>query len=240
MTNGRTNRTGISELGVCDVWIFDLDNTLYPAHCNLFAQIDRRMRRYVARFLDIDEDSAFRLQKRYFREHGTTLRGMMLNHGLDPRPFLEYVHDIDVAALPQSPELVRALEGLPGRKIVYTNGSVRHAENVLDRLGIAQHFQEIFDIVAAEFVPKPQPEPYAQLVERHAIVPSRAAMVEDIAVNLKPAAALGMRTAWVRSDSEWSGHGGEDDHIHYVVDDLAAWLEEVGRARREETAPSNQ
>ena len=219
--------SGLAGLHSRDAWVFDLDNTLYPAHCNLFAQIDVRMRSFIARFLDIPEDDAFRLQKQYFREHGTTLRGMMLNHGLDPVPFLDYVHDIDVSAVPDCPDLVAALDALPGRKLIYTNGSVRHAENILAKLGIADHFDEIFDIVAADYVPKPQPEPYRQLIARHAIEPARAVMIEDIAANLKPAAALGMTTVWVQTPSAWSRHGSDGDHIHHVVDDLGAWLSEV-------------
>ncbi len=210
-----------------EVWIFDLDNTLYPPHCNLFEQVDRRMAEFISRFLGIDRTAARRLQKRYFREHGTTLNGLMINHGLEPDGYLEYVHDIDVSPVPPSPELDAALARLPGRKIVYTNGSRAHAERVMHRLGVAARFEDIFDIVAADYRPKPDPAAYRALVARFAIDPVRAVMVEDIPRNLEPAHALGMTTVWVRRAHAWSTGGEEGAHIHHTTDDLVAWLEAV-------------
>jgi len=211
-----------------DSWVFDLDNTLYPAACNLFAQVDRRIGEFIADHFGIGYEEARSIQKRYFRDHGTTLRGLMVEHDIDPAPFLDYVHDIDVTPVAPSADLDRALARLPGRKLVYTNGSVRHAENVLDRLGVARRFDGIFDIVAADYVPKPDPRPYGAFVRQFGVDGSRAVMVEDIARNLAPAAALGMTTVWVRSEADWSrpDHGGvgHGDHIHHVTDDLVAWL----------------
>lgn len=216
-----------------DSWVFDLDNTLYPASSSLFPQIDVRMRRFIALRLGLGLDEAFALQKRYYRDFGTTLRGLMLVHKIEPAAFLDYVHDIDHSVLDGAPRLDAALAGLAGRKIVFTNGSEDHAEKVLDRLGIVRHFEAIFDIAAADYVPKPDPESYARMLERHAIRPQTAAMVEDIHRNLVPAAAIGMTTLWVRqSDHPDSAHlpmDGDMTHIHYVTDDLAAWLEGVGR-----------
>lgn len=167
------------------------------------------------------------MQKRFFREHGTTLRGLMTEHGIAPDDFLTYVYDIDVTPVEPSPALDRALERLPGRKMIYTNGSAAHAMNVLNRLGIAQRFDDIFDIAAAGYQPKPDPVPYRTLVERFEVEPTRAVMVEDIARNLVPAAALGMTTVWVRSETDWARGLPEDaGHIHQVTDDLVAWLEE--------------
>jgi putative hydrolase of the HAD superfamily len=215
-----------------EAWIFDLDNTLYPASCNLFHQIDWRMTEFIADRLALARDDARRLQKELFRRHGTTLAGLMAEHAMDPAPFLAYVHDIDLSPVAPAPALDRALAALPGRKLVFTNGSTRHAENVLARLGVTQHFETVFDIAAADFVPKPRPEPYRALLERHAIEPSRALMAEDIARNLIPAAALGMTTLWVRGDAEWARAGADEAHVHFTVDDLAGWLASIGEQRR--------
>jgi putative hydrolase of the HAD superfamily len=212
-----------------ETWIFDLDNTLYPARCNLFAQIDRRMGEYIARLLETDFDSAKLVQKQYFRQHGTTMRGLMTEHGIDPGDFLNYVHDIDVTVIPPSVELEQALARLPGRKLVFTNGSVPHAERVLTQLGVAHHFEAVFDIVAARYRPKPDPAPYRELCELHRIAPGRSVMVEDIVRNLLPAHAMGMTTVWVPGRTDWSGEAGDTDHVHHVVDDLAVWLNRVSR-----------
>lgn len=215
-------------------WVFDLDNTLYPASSSLFPQIDVRMRQFIAEQLKLSLDDAYVLQKRYYREYGTTLRGLMLVHGFEPDAFLDYVHDIDHSVLDAAPALDSVLARLPGRKLIFTNGSERHAVNVMDRLGISRHFDGIFDIAAACFIPKPQPECYATMVKRLGIVAARSAMVEDIHRNLVPAAAMGMTTVWVRQN----GHpdfpilGPEDDlsHVHHITDDLVGWLEGVAPA----------
>jgi putative hydrolase of the HAD superfamily len=207
-----------------DTWIFDLDNTLYPASCRLFDQVERLIGAYVARHLNVDAQEAHRLQKLYFREYGTTLNGLMLRHGVDPHHFLEFVHAIDLSPVAPSPALAGALARLPGRKLIYTNGSVAHAERVMDRLGVRQHFSDIFDIVAGDFVPKPKEPSYRALVERHAIEPTRSALFEDLPQNLEPAAAMGMVTVLVRTDSPWAQAGSDGPHIHHVTEDLAGWL----------------
>lgn len=218
-----------------ETWVFDLDNTLYPASSNLFAQVDRRIGEFIANHFDMPYEDAKRKQKGYFREYGTTLRGLMTEHDIDPAGFLDYVHDIDVTPVAPSAALDDALARLPGRKLIYTNGSERHALNVMDRLGITARFDGIFDIVAADYVPKPDPRPYGVMVERHGVDPRRAVMVEDIARNLVPAAAMGMTTVWIRSEADWShpeGTGvGTGSHIHHVVDDLVDWLARVADAR---------
>lgn len=205
-------------------WIFDLDNTLYPAECNLFHQVDLRMGGFISDLLGITYDEARAIQKRYFREHGTTLRGLMLHHSVDPHAFLGHVHDIDYSPVPANAALGAALDRLPGRKLIFTNGTVAHAEAVLARLGIASHFDDIFDIAHAEFVPKPDPAPYHAMVQRHTVRADRAVMVEDIAKNLMVPAALGMRTVWVRTDHAWSGAGGEAEYVHHETDNLTEWL----------------
>ena len=217
-----------------NTWVFDLDNTLYPASSSLFPQIDLRMRRFIADRLGLDLEAAFRLQKQYYRQFGTTLRGLMLVHGIEPAAFLDYVHDIDHSVLAAAPALDAALAALPGRKVIFTNGSEGHAVKVLDRLGIARHFEGIFDIVAAGHVPKPQPETYDVMVGRHGIDPRAAAMVEDIHRNLVPACAIGMTTVWVNEadhpDATVAAQDTTDlSHVHHVTDDLVALL--TGRVK---------
>ncbi|MDZ4735260.1 MAG: pyrimidine 5'-nucleotidase [Rhodospirillaceae bacterium] len=205
-------------------WIFDLDNTLYPASCRLFDQVDKRIGSYISTLLSLDEIEARKIQKQYFRDYGTTLRGLMTRHDVDPHDFLHYVHAIDRSPVATNPVLCTALDALPGRKFIFTNGSVAHAEAVLERLGIGGRFADIFDIVAAEFEPKPQEAPYRRMVERNRITAKRAAMIDDLPVNLVPAAALGMTTVLVRTDSQWAQEAADGEHVHHVIDDLADWL----------------
>lgn len=207
-----------------ETWIFDLDNTLYPAASDLFSQISARMGGFIAQRFDLDVEAARALQKRLFRAHGTTMRGLMVEHGIDPLEFMAHVHDIDLSVLAPAAALDSALAALPGRKLIYTNGSVDHAERVVDRLGLAGHFEAVFDIVAGDFVPKPEPAGYAELIRRFGVTPTRAAMVEDMARNLKPAAELGMLTLWVRTGNDWAVDGSVEDWVHHHTEDLAGWL----------------
>jgi putative hydrolase of the HAD superfamily len=216
--------TGGRPLAEIETWIFDLDNTLYPASCRLFDQIHARMTGFIADRLGLSPQAALAVQKTYFREHGTTLRGLMMVNRIDPEDFLAYVHEIDLACVPPDPVLVAALTGLPGRKIIHTNGSRRHAERLLDHLGIAGSFCGVVDIAAAGYDPKPALAGYHELLRRHEVRPGTALMVEDMARNLVPAAALGMTTAWVRNPADWAVEGCNGDHIHHVVDNLGAFL----------------
>ena len=218
----------LSPLRDAQAWLFDLDNTLYSATIDLFAQIDDKMRAYIADFLGLDIDQAYALQKKYFYEYGTSMRGLMDRHGMDPAPFLAHVHDIDVSVLDPAPELGAALTALPGRKLIFTNASTEHADRVLRQLGVDHHFDDVFDIIAADFRPKPEPEIYAKLVERYGIDPATSVMVEDMARNLAPAAALGMTTVWVRTGSEWGALGADSPYIHHTIDDLVGFLRAVG------------
>ncbi len=183
---------------ICE-WVFDLDNTLYPADCRLFDQIDRRMGEFISGLLGLDFPAARRIQKDYFHHYGTTLRGLMDNHGVDPDHFLTYVHEIDLSVVPESPALVAVLDRLAGRKLVFTNGPHSHAKNVLERLGVHGHFDGIFDVADAGYIPKPDPECYHALIASHGIDPKGAILFEDIARNLEPAADLGMTTVLVTS-----------------------------------------
>jgi putative hydrolase of the HAD superfamily len=170
----------------------------------------------------MDEAKALRAQ--YFREHGTTMHGLMAVHRVDPHEFMAFVHDVDLSCVPANPELVAALTALSGRKLVYTNGSVPHSENLLKHLGISHYFDDIFDIVASDFAPKPSMAPFRAFVDRYGVKPAGALMVEDMAKNLVPAAALGMTTAWVKTGVDWAAIASDADHINYVVEDLAGFL----------------
>lgn len=208
-------------------WIFDLDNTLYPASSRLFELIDERMSAYVARLLGCDSDEARRVQKQYFRDHGTTLAGLMKHHGVDPHDFLDDVHDIALDRVPRDERLAAALERLPGRKFVFTNGNDRYAERVLGAIGIGEHFHGLIDIHACDYRPKPDAHGYKLLIERFAIDPRRAVLVEDMAKNLKPAKALGMTTVWVDNGSDHGDHDHDPDAVDLTVADVADWLHSI-------------
>lgn len=212
-------------LQAAETWIFDLDNTLYPASCRLFDQVERNMTRFIQNLLSCGRDEAYSVQKVYFRDHGTTMAGLMYHHDVAPQDFLKFVHTIDLSDVPVSAQMDKALTALPGRKIIFTNGSTDHANNITEHLGIRHHFDAVFDIVAADYVPKPAWRAYNRMMNLHGIDPRTSVMVEDMAVNLRPAADMGMTTVWVRTDSAWGTRGSDGDHIHHTVDDLAAWLD---------------
>ena len=211
-------------LGAVETWVFDLDNTLYPASSRLFEQVQARMNQFICTRLSLSLDEAAALRRKYFQEHGTTMHGLMAVNRVDPHEFMAFVHDVDLSVVPPNPALVAALNELSGKKIVYTNGSVPHAENLLKHLGISHFINDIFDIVASDFAPKPAMAPFRDFVLRYGVEPSRALMVEDMAKNLAPAAQLGMTTAWVKTGVDWAAIASDADYIHYVVEDLAGFL----------------
>jgi len=216
-----------ADLARIDAWIFDLDNSLYPASSNLFELIDRRMGEYIQRLLNVDAVEARRVQKSHFHAHGTTLAGLMASHGVEPGDFLDFVHDIDLARLAADPALVAALDRLPGRKFVFTNASEAYARRVLDRLGLANAFDGMHDIHAMAYVPKPDPSGYAAICARHGIDPARALFADDMARNLAPAKAIGMTTLWIDNGSEQGSDLAEADFIDYRSTDIAGWLDGV-------------
>ena len=220
----KTRREGCP-LGAVETWIFDLDNTLYPTSCGLFALVQAKMNEYICDRFGMTMEEAAALRRKYFLEHGTTMNGLMNVNRIDPHEFLAFVHEVDLACVPADPALAGAIGKLHGRKIVFTNGSVRHAERLLSHLGIGDHFTGIIDIVACEFDPKPALTGYHELMRRHDVAPTKALMVEDIARNLAPAAELGMTTAWIRNELDWAAAESEADYIHHVVEDLAGFLE---------------
>ncbi len=213
-------------LAEIETWIFDLDNTLYPGTCALYREVEQRMGQFIMDELKIDHAAAHALRRRFLDLHGTTLKGLMNEYGMEPGRFLDYVHEIDLSDVSENHALGTAIGALPGRKLIFTNGTVPHAQRVLARLGLTKHFAAIHDIVACNYSPKPNPASYDDFVRRYDIDPTRAAMVEDMARNLPPAAALGMTTIWITG-----GPHGEDDghgaHIDYTIDDLTAFLQSI-------------
>jgi putative hydrolase of the HAD superfamily len=214
-----------------DTWVFDLDNTLYPHHLNLWQQVDTRIRDFIATFLDIAHDDAFKLQKDYYRRYGTSMRGLMTEHGMKPDDFLDFVHEIDHSPLEPNAALGTALAQLPGRKLILTNGTRKHAQAVMRRLDIHTHFEDVFDIVAAELEPKPSALTYDRFLARHGVDPARAAMFEDLARNLAVPHTLGMTTVLVVPEGtrevfreDWELEGRDAAHVHHVTEDLAGFL----------------
>jgi putative hydrolase of the HAD superfamily len=213
------------------VWIFDLDNTLYPAECNLFAEVDHRMGEFIARFLGVPYAYARHLQKSYYRQFGTTLTGLMQVHKMDPKAFLDYVHDIDLSVVAEHPDLARNIEALPGRKLIFTNGTRAHAERVAGKLGVLHLFEDIFDIVTSDYVPKPQAGPYEKFLRDHGVDPTAAAMFEDMPHNLEVPHALGMTTCLVHSSYvdhpiqlKIRGWSERPDHVHHMTENLTEFL----------------
>ena len=208
-------------------WIFDLDNTLYPSSANLFALIDERMGHYIQRLIGCDAVEAKRLQKVHFREHGTTLSGLMACHDVNPRHFLDYVHDIKMDRLSPDLGLAALLAKLPGRKLVYTNGDVTYAGRVLDGLGLARSFEAIHDIYDSDLLPKPDPRSYAMMCAALKVDPARAIFFDDMARNLKPAKALGMATVWINNGSEYGHAQACDSFIDYQTPCVGSLLTEI-------------
>ncbi len=220
------------------VWIFDLDNTLYPASSNLFDQIAERMNLFIERLLGLSREAAQELRRRYYLEFGTTLAGLMARHGVAPDAFLSFVHDIDHSPIAADPPLARALAALPGRRYIFTNGTRRHAECVAARLGVLDHFDGIFDIADAAYVPKPHRATFERFCERLEVAPPEAVMFEDLPHNLETAHALGMTTVLVHSS--YDDHPSQREiaagapppaHVHHMTDDLAHFVGQLAARR---------
>lgn len=229
-----TNQPSPARFSHITDWVFDLDNTLYPHHSNLFSQIDVKMTSYVEQLLQLDRDAARSLQKELYRDYGTTLNGLMERYEIDPDDFLEKVHDIDYSWLDPDPRLGAAIRELPGRKFIFTNGDRGHAERAARQLGVLDHFDDIFDIVAAGLLPKPAAATYDRFTALHRVAGDKAVMFEDLARNLSVPKTLGMTTVLVVPNnfeptfSEiWEQDVGQEDDVDYVTDDLATFLETV-------------
>ncbi len=211
-------------LSTRDTWVFDLDNTLYHHRIDLFAQIDEKMGSFIANLLSTDRTEARRVQKGYLMKYGTSLAGLMKHHGVDPHEFLEDVHDIDFSPVEEDRRLIEALDRLDGRKVIFTNADCNYTNQVISRLGVKDHFDGIFDIIAAGLIPKPQPPTYDLFINEMDIDPTRAVFFEDMARNLEPAHAMGMATVWVNTSSPWGNPHEDATYIDGEIDDLSKWL----------------
>jgi putative hydrolase of the HAD superfamily len=219
-----------------DTWVFDLDNTLYPHHVNLWQQVDQRIGEFISAYLKISPEEARVIQKDYYRRYGTSMRGMMTEHGVRADDYLAYVHEIDHSPLEPNPAMGAAIAKLEGRKLILTNGSTDHARAVLNRLGIGEHFEAVFDILAAELEPKPAAQTYRKFLKDHAVDPHKSAMFEDLARNLVIPHQLGMTTVLVVPDGtkdvvreDWELEGRDDPHVDYVTDDLTGFLQGLAK-----------
>ena len=206
-----------------ETWIFDLDNTLYPSSSQFFNQISQRMTLFIVNKFGVEPEQARSWQKYYFHTYGTTLCGLMKERGVDPTEYLNFTHDIDMASLPQNPELERLFSRLPGRKLIYTNATVDYASRILNRLNLTPYFYDIHDIFAADFIPKPHPHGYQTLIEKYHINPYQACMVEDMACNLESASRLGMKTVWLAEKTPFS----IASYIDLTIDNLNLWLDRI-------------
>jgi putative hydrolase of the HAD superfamily len=217
----------MKKLQAIKCWIFDLDNTLYSGKTRVFEQVDKKMSKYISEKLNVNIVEAKEIQKNYFYEYNTTLNGMINNHKIDANEFLEFVHDVNIDFLKKDSLLNEELMKLDGKKIIFTNSSRKHAMNVIRKIGIDQHFDDIFDIVDSEFVPKPDIVSYKKLVEKHKIDPKLCVFIEDIARNLKPAYEMGMKTIWIENDEPWARKFSDSDFVNYKTNNLPKFLKQI-------------
>jgi len=215
-------------------WLFDLDNTLYSGQTKVFEQVDKKMSKFISEKLKVDIKKAKEIQKSYFYKYNTTLNGMIKNHKINADEFLDFVHDIDIDFLKKDLKLAKELEKLDGKKIIFTNGSRKHAINITQRIGVDQYFDDIFDIVDSEFVPKPSIQPYKKLVKKHKIDPKLCVFIEDIARNLKPAYEMGMKTIWIENDEPWAKKYSDGNFIDYKTNNLSEFLKKINLGKIEQ------
>ena len=204
-------------------WIFDLDNTIYSYKTNLFNQIEKRIGQYLQKSLSIELIEAKKIQKKLFFKYGSTLKGLMEEYKQKPDLFLDYVHDIDYSILKEDKKLAFALPKLQGKKFIYTNGSHKHAVNVINQLGIADCFDNIYDITCANFIPKPSIIPFNDFVKKYNISPKNSLMAEDMLKNLEAAFSLGMKTLFIKTNNKWASSG-NIENIDFETNDLSEWL----------------
>ncbi len=221
----------MKELKNIKYWLFDLDNTLYSGATKVFDQVDKKMSMFISSKLNISKEEAKKIQKNYFVAYNTTLNGMIKNHKIDANEFLEFVHDIDLSFLKKDKQLEEEISKINGKKIIFTNGSRAHAINVTKRLGIERYFDDIFDIVSADFIPKPSPKTYKKIIEKYKIEPQYSIFIEDIARNLKPAYELGMKTVWIENEEPWAAEFSDSNFINYKTDNLSKFLKEINEQK---------
>ena len=221
----------MKELEKIRYWLFDLDNTLYSGDTKVFDQVDKKMSKFISEKLKVSEEEAKKIQKNYFHEYNTTLNGMIKNHDIDAKEFLEFVHDVNLDFLKKDEFLESQISKLNGKKIIFTNGSKAHAANVTGRIGIDKLFDGVFDIVDSDFYPKPSIKPYKKIIENYKIEPEYCIFFEDIARNLKPAHELGMKTFWIENDEPWAAKYSDSEFINYKTKNLANFLKEINEFR---------
>ena len=208
-------------------WIFDLDNTLYSGQTKVFSEVDKKMSTFISKKMNVDLVEAREIQKKYFYEYGTTLSGLMKQDNIDPHDFLEFVHDIDISWLPKDTKLKEELTKIKEKKYIFTNGSHAHVENVTKQLGINGLFDGAFDIVDANFVPKPHIEPYKKIIQKFSIDPVKSILIEDIAHNLEQAKNLGMKTCWLENEETFAKKDADKSYIDYKIKNLPSFLQEI-------------
>ena len=213
-------------------WLFDLDNTLYSGNTKVFDQVDKKMSQFISEKLNVSIEKAKEIQKNYFYEYNTTLNGMIKNHKINADEFLDFVHDIDVDFLKKDVQLIAELSKLDGKKIIFTNGSKKHAKNIMQRIGVNQYFDDIFDIVDCDFIPKPSIEPYKKLIDKHKIDPNLCVFIEDIARNLKPAYEMGMKTVWIENEEPWAKKFSNSNFINYKTKNLSGFLKQINLIKK--------
>ena len=208
-------------------WIFDLDNTLYSGQTKVFSEVDKKMSAFISKKMSVDLIKAKEIQKKYFYESGTTLSGLMKHDGIDPHEFLEFVHDIDISWLPKDLLLKKELIKIKEKKYIFTNGSHAHVENVTKQLGIDGLFDGVFDIVDANFIPKPHIDPYKRIMKKFDLDPKKSILIEDIAHNLEQAKNLGMKTCWLENDESFAKKDANKSYIDYKIKSLPYFLQEI-------------
>jgi putative hydrolase of the HAD superfamily len=208
-------------------WIFDLDNTLYSGQTEVFSEVDKKMSAFISKKINVDLVKAKEIQKKYFYEYGTTLSGLMKQDSIDPHEFLEFVHDIDISWLPKDLKLKDELIKIKEKKYIFTNGSHAHVKNVTKQLGIDGLFDGAFDIVDANFVPKPHIEPYKKIIDKFKIEPTKSILIEDIAHNLEQAKNLGMKTCWLENEEAFAKKDADKPYIDYKIKNLPSFLQEI-------------
>ena len=208
-------------------WIFDLDNTLYSGQTQVFSEVDKKMSSFISKKFNVDLVKAKEIQKKYFYEYGTTLSGLMNHDNIDPQEFLEFVHDIDISWLPKDEVLREELIKIKEKKIIFTNGSHAHVENVTKQLDIDGLFDGAFDITDANYVPKPHLNPYQELIKKFDLDPNQSILIEDIAHNLEQAKNLGMKTCWLENDETFAKKDANKPYIDYKIKNLPSFLQEI-------------
>mgnify|MGYP001287454617 FL=1 len=222
----------MKELAKIKYWLFDLDNTLYSGQTKVFDQVDKKMSSFISKKLNVNLEKAKKIQKDYFHKYSTTLTGMIKHHKIDANEFLDFVHDVDLDFLQQDKDLENELSKIKGKKIIFTNGSKAHADNVTKKIGIDKLFDGVFDIVESNFIPKPSMEAYKILIEKYKIEPQYCILVEDIARNLKPAYELGMKTVWIKNDEPWAAEFSNENFINYRTENLTNFLKKFNELRK--------